>query len=254
MRVERRDVSAMLEDDRIAVAVLHAAEHDFPIACREYRRARRRRVVDTSVRPNGIENRMSPIEIETRADSSEVDRCSNKRLPYAATIGREVVGAPGSIDEACRAVRRSSINEFRCNDFAVAELDTVAPEFLVYDGELVADSDVLNEVDVPLKDSGHVHRDGIGDPGRHAGLEQRVLNNAMCPDGTNVDFALDNNGRKSLAVAADLQHSNLVELPVQGQDATTASQGPQSSLGSQMKASLARTTRPVSSSRTPVVI
>ena len=50
------------------------------------------------------------------------------------------------------------IHELCRDDLAVAQLHAVAPQLFVDDGELVAFADVLNEVDVPLENAGHVHR------------------------------------------------------------------------------------------------
>ena len=54
----------MLDNDRIAVAVLNAAKRHPAVARRNDRRPGRRGVVDATVRANGIEHRMPAIQIE----------------------------------------------------------------------------------------------------------------------------------------------------------------------------------------------
>src|SRR5690349_946142 len=66
--VLRRDVAAMLENDRVAVTALRAAEQYFPVAGRADRGARRRRVVDTAMGTNRIEHGMATVRIEVRTD------------------------------------------------------------------------------------------------------------------------------------------------------------------------------------------
>ncbi len=65
MCIKRRDIAAMLHDYRVAVAVFSAAKDNFSVAGRLDRCASGRRVVDTAVCTNRIENRMLSSWIET---------------------------------------------------------------------------------------------------------------------------------------------------------------------------------------------
>jgi hypothetical protein len=63
--IQRRDVAAMLNNDRIAIAILFTAKDHFPIACRLDWRTAWRRVIDTTMRPNRVQDRMFAARIET---------------------------------------------------------------------------------------------------------------------------------------------------------------------------------------------
>ena len=115
---------------------------------------------------------MPSVRIEVGADAREVYRCANEGLSDASPLGREVVRVPAAIEVARRAVRRSLVDELGRNDFSISELYAVAPEFLIDHREFVANTDILNEVDVPLKNSRHVHSDAVGYAGLLRGFEQ----------------------------------------------------------------------------------
>src|SRR5262245_768829 len=138
MAVQRRDVAAVLNDDRIAVSALHTAKQNFSVTGCSDRCARRSRVVDAAVRTDRVENRVTPTRIEARADAREVQRSADECFAYTAAFRRVVARASRLVDEARRAKGLTLVHELCRDDLAVAQFDSVAPELLINDGELVA--------------------------------------------------------------------------------------------------------------------
>ena len=64
VRIQCRDIAAVLQDDDVAVAALAAAENDLAVAGGHDRRAGRCRVIDTAVCANRIQHRVAPVRVE----------------------------------------------------------------------------------------------------------------------------------------------------------------------------------------------
>src|SRR5262249_5693208 len=111
---------------------------------------------------NRVQQRVAAVRVEVRADAREVQRRTDESLSEASALRREVVAVPVAVAKTRCPVCLALINEFSRYDVAVAELDAVAPQLFVDDGELIAFTHVLNEVDVPLEDPRHVHYEAIG--------------------------------------------------------------------------------------------
>src|SRR5215203_3037514 len=148
----------MLQDQRVSVAALYAAEENLAVACGSDRRASRRGIVHSAMRADRVENRMAATRIEIRADAREVQWSADESLSHAAPFRRVVAGPARLVAETRGAKRLALIHEFRCDDVAVAQFDSVAPELFVDDVEGIAVTDILDEVDVVFEDAGHVHR------------------------------------------------------------------------------------------------
>jgi hypothetical protein len=110
------------------------------------------------------------------------------------------------------------IDELGGHDLAVAKLDSVAPQLFVDDGELVAFTHVLNEVDVPLEDASHVHRRSIGHPRCGARFEQRAVDTTVRAGGTDVDGAFDRRGFEAPIAAGDRKELDVVDLAAERND------------------------------------
>ncbi len=98
MGIERRDITAVLQDYRVAVTVLFTAKDDFAVAGRFDRCTARCRVIDTTMCAYGIQDRMPPPRIETRAYAREVDRRTHECFSHAQSFGRVVVGSAVLVD------------------------------------------------------------------------------------------------------------------------------------------------------------
>ena len=165
---------------------------------------------------------MASARVEVRADAREVERRADERFADAASFRRVVVGVAARIFVARSAVRFALVHELGCDDLAVAQLHAVAPDLFVDDRELVALAHVLNEVDVPLEDARHVHRDLVGHARRDAGFEQRRLDHAVSAARANVEPPLERRRLESRGCARDGQDLHVVELAAQRQDLTVA--------------------------------
>ena len=64
VRIQRRDVATVLQDDGFAVAILDAAINDLAVAGGVNRRSTRRCIVNTPMGANRIQDRMTASRIE----------------------------------------------------------------------------------------------------------------------------------------------------------------------------------------------
>ena len=157
MRIERRDIAAMLQDHRLAVAGLGATKYYFPVARCLNRCAARRRVVHTAVCPDPVKNRMFSIWVEVRAYTREIDRCANKRFADAISGRCKIFTVCVVINETNRLNGSSVVVELGCNNFTVRYVLAVLPDFLKLYVLVIALSDIEHEVDVPSEYASDVH-------------------------------------------------------------------------------------------------
>ncbi len=113
---------------------------------------------------------MSAIRVEIRADAREFDRCTQERFAHAAAIRREEVCLAVGIDVAQCTEDLATVDELRCDDFALGETFPFTPEFLVDDRERIVGPNVEHEVDIPGEDASEVHDRAV----RHARLCGRL--------------------------------------------------------------------------------
>ena len=64
VRIKCRNVSTMLKNHNIAITILDGSKNNLAVACCLDRRASRRSIIDTTMRPYCIQNRMFSIRIE----------------------------------------------------------------------------------------------------------------------------------------------------------------------------------------------
>src|SRR6185503_12925280 len=88
--IERCDAVAMIDDHGIAVAALAAGELHSPVTGCLDRRAARRAIVNTRVRPDTAADRVLTPRVEVRGDAREVEWRAEEGLAHAAAIRREV--------------------------------------------------------------------------------------------------------------------------------------------------------------------
>ena len=117
--IKRCDVATMLQNDGVAVAILDAAMDDLAVARRFDWRTAWCGVINSPMRANCIQDRMTSFRIEIGADACEVDRCPDERLAYAETIGCKVIRATGIVDKSHSAIRSTIVIEFSDDNLTV---------------------------------------------------------------------------------------------------------------------------------------
>ena len=127
MRVERRNVAAVLQNDRVAVAVLDATKTDFSVTGRNDRCAGRRGIIDAAVGADCIQYRMPTIEAKRRADAREIYGRTDESLAYATSVRSEVIRVAAAVDVARCALGGALIYKFGRDNRAIPKLHTVAP-------------------------------------------------------------------------------------------------------------------------------
>ena len=95
---------------------------------------------------------------------------------------------------------------------------SVAPQRLVDHGKRVATANVLDEIDVPLEDPGHFHRQGIGNAGPERRLEQRCVDLPVSVDRASLEIAFGRDGFEPAFSAPDLKQFDRVDFTDQLQD------------------------------------
>ncbi len=132
--------------------------------------------------------------------------------------GRVVVAASGRIAIPRRAISFPLVHELGRDDVAVAQLDAVPPDLLVYHGELIAFAHVLNEIDIPFEDAREIHDELVRHAGLNAGLEQRRADHAVRADRAHLELALERGRLEPGGVTSDREDTDVVELTPQRQD------------------------------------
>ena len=210
----------MLQDDRVAVAALYAAEDDLAVARSLDRRAPGCGVIHPAMGTNRVQDRVAPARVEIGAYTGEVDRRPDKGLSHAVAVRRVVVAAPLVVDEADCLVGSAIVVEFCRYYFSVHDVLAVLPDFFVLDVVVVAGTNIENEVDIPGKDAGDVHDDPVGKTGVHGALEQRGLDRAVGEPLTLLDGPLDDFGLEAALGALDLQSAREAEVRVHADQLT----------------------------------
>ncbi len=172
MRVKRRDVAPVLQDDGVTVTVLLAAKDDLAVTGRLDRCAARCSVVDAPVCANGIEDRVSPARIETRANAGEIDRCAHECLAYAQSVWCVVIRSTVLVDVTNGLEGTAIVDEFRSYDLAINNIFVVLEYFLKQKVVVVAPANVENEVNVPGKNAGEIHYQFVGEAGGDRALKK----------------------------------------------------------------------------------
>ena len=157
MRVQRRDVATVLNDDRVAVAIFFASEDNFPVTGRIDRCATGRRVIDATMCANSIENWMFAPRIETGTDASEINRRAYERFSNAQSLRRVVVRSPALVDITNRLKRTAVVVELSGDNIAISDVSAILIDFLKQNLIVVAAPDVQNKIHIPGEDASQVH-------------------------------------------------------------------------------------------------
>src|SRR5690606_10060203 len=191
VRVQRRDVAAMLDDHGVAVPAVSAAMDDLAVACRLDRRTTGCRIVDAAVRANGVKYRMAALRVEARAYTSEVDRRAHESLAYAPAVRREVIGAPLLVYVANRLERPAIVVELGRYDLPGGDKFAVLVNLFIQDVVVVALADIQHEIHIPGEDAGEVHDQLVRHTGRRGAFEQGRLDSPVRKSLLYVDRPVD---------------------------------------------------------------
>src|SRR5579862_2976658 len=163
MAVHGHDAITMIDLQYVAVAALHAAEFDPSRARSEYRRAGRCCIVDTAMSADQIEDGMHACNRESRADTFELERCTQKGFLHAAAIRRVVACDTVRANEAHRFVGVALIDEASRQNVAVLDEVAVLQDPLIVDGEAIAGAKPDDEIDVRTEYLRQLQHAGIGE-------------------------------------------------------------------------------------------
>ena len=187
----------MLQDDCLAIARLRASEDNLAVTGCLDGRAARGGIVDTAMRPNGVQDWMATVRIETGADACEIHRCADERLAYAVTFGREIIGLAVGILEPNRLDRAAIVIELGRDDLTVCYVFAVLPDFFELYVIVVALAYIEDEVDVPGEDPGNVHNHLVGQIRFGCAFEQRGTDDAVGVSFAKLNWPVNDAGRKS---------------------------------------------------------
>ena len=223
--VQRRNVPAVLQDNRVAVAALASAEDDLAVAGRLDRRTGRCAVIDALVRQHSLVHRMHASWIEARGYArTDSDRRTQERFLYIETVGCEIADFAIGIFETHRLVAAVVVDELRRHDVAVADFLAVLPDFLVDHRETVAGANIEHKIDVPGEYAGEIHDQCVRDPGGLRRQVQRRLDDTVGMRRAYLNRVGDDLQFEVVAAAADLHCLLFVEGPLQADDVAVVMQ------------------------------
>ena len=179
MAVHRSDLIDVLEFNDLAVAALVADEAHATAAGCTHGCADRSGVIDTAVRSDPIEDRVTTIKIEARTDAGEFERCTQEGLAQTFAVGREVGGLSTIGLKAYCPIRLTLIHEFHGENVAFAQGFAILADLLVGDAKAIAGLDVEHEVDIPLKNVGDTQRRVVTQTGVGCRLEQGAADRSL---------------------------------------------------------------------------
>ncbi|MNZ54431.1 hypothetical protein D3C78_723310 [compost metagenome] len=215
MAVERCVGVAVLEDHGIAVATTAAGQQHLAITGSLDRRAARCSVVDAFVGADLVQDRVFAAHGKFRADAGEVHRCADERLAHAVAVSGVVTAVALFVGVAHGGVGLAAVGEARRQDRASADGLAVDHFLLVDHIELVALANILGEVHVVAKHTGHVHGQAVRQAGPGCGLRQRAVDHAVYIGGAHGRFRSDAIERVALVVLGQADAFEVAELAVQ---------------------------------------
>src|SRR5262245_19394231 len=158
MAIHGAELTAMLDLNKLAEAILPTSNRDTSTTSSIDRRARRRRIVDPQMRPEHAQHRMEAPPRKFGADSGELEWRLQQVALEGPAAGIVKLRTAFRVSESKGRIDPVLVAELCCQDATVLHKLAVAMLFLHSDFEMIARLQLGVEVNVVRKSLGHLQR------------------------------------------------------------------------------------------------
>ena len=174
------------------------------------------------MRADLVQNRVSTVGIEARADPGKLDRRADKGLAQAGAVSAVVAAVTALVGIAYRSEGFALVGEACGKDILGADALVADMQLLEHDLEAVVLANIPGEIHVVAEDVGHLHGQVVAHAGFLGGQEQRAGDISLGKPG--AYFRLNKALAECIAVigAINLQCLQIAHLRAKGQQLTCA--------------------------------